>query len=66
VGRTRAKRLRGFGNGIVRPLAVAFVEATIDSFVEAVRASLTDAPEVVVVPVEGVPPVEDVRTESAA
>ena len=35
VGRTRAKRLRGFGNGIVLPMATLFIEATI--------ASLNDA-----------------------
>jgi hypothetical protein len=35
VGRTRAKRLRGYGNAIVRPLAVAFVEAVIDVLVDA-------------------------------
>ena len=30
VGRTRAKRLRGYGNALVRPLAVAFVETVIE------------------------------------
>lgn len=35
LGRTRAKRLRGFGNAIVLPLASAFLGAVIDSFVEA-------------------------------
>jgi len=35
MGRTRAKRLRGFGNAIVRPLAVAFVESVIETFVDA-------------------------------
>lgn len=34
MGRTRAKRLRGYGNAIVRPLAVAFVEAVIESFAD--------------------------------
>lgn len=37
MGRTRAKRLRGFGNAIVRPLAVAFVESVIETFVDAAR-----------------------------
>ena len=45
VGRTRAKRLRGFGNAIVRPLAVAFVEAAIDSFAEAARTLVEDREE---------------------
>jgi hypothetical protein len=38
MGRTRAKRLRGFGNAIVRPLAVAFMEAVIEAFVDAARS----------------------------
>lgn len=37
VGRTRAKRLRGFGNAIVLPLATTFVSAVIDAFVDASR-----------------------------
>lgn len=35
LGRTRASRLRCYGNAIVLPLAVAFVEAVIDTFVDA-------------------------------
>lgn len=38
MGRTRAKRLRGFGNAIVRPLAVVFIEAVIETFVDAARS----------------------------
>lgn len=38
MGRTRAKRLRGFGNAIVRPLAVAFVESVIEAFVDAAHS----------------------------
>ncbi len=38
MGRTRAKRLRGFGNAIVRPLAVAFIESVIEAFVDAARS----------------------------
>lgn len=34
LGQTRAARLRGYGNAIVRPQAVTFVEAVIDSFVD--------------------------------
>lgn len=30
MGRTRAKRLKGYGNAIVLPLATAFVAAVID------------------------------------
>jgi hypothetical protein len=43
VGRTRAKRLRGFGNAIARPLAVVFVASVIDSFAEASRAQRASA-----------------------
>src|SRR5512135_538399 len=32
MGRTRAKRLMGYGNAIVRPLAVAFIESAIEAF----------------------------------
>jgi len=35
VGRTRAARLRGFGNSIVLPLATAFVESVIDALADA-------------------------------
>lgn len=48
MGRTRAKRLRGFGNAIVLPLATTFVEAVIDTLVDAART-----PDVETVPVEG-------------
>jgi len=34
VGRTRAKRLRGFGNAIVLPLATEFVSAVIDALAD--------------------------------
>lgn len=34
VGRTRAKRLRGFGNGIVLPQAVQFVGAVMDAITD--------------------------------
>ena len=37
VGRTRAARLRGYGNSIVLPLATAFVEAVIDALADAAR-----------------------------
>ena len=37
MGRTRAARLRGFGNAIVLPLATAFVEAVIDTFAAAAQ-----------------------------
>ena len=33
-GRSRAGMLRGFGNGIVLPLATAFIESLIDVLVE--------------------------------
>lgn len=39
VGRTRAARLRCFGNAIVLPLATAFVGAVIDAFADAARAN---------------------------
>jgi len=42
VGRTRAKRLRGYGNAIVRPLATAFISAVIDTLVDARSASEDD------------------------
>lgn len=53
MGRTRAKRLRGYGNAIVLPLAVAFVESVIEAFVDAavahgVRPSTADRPPIVV------------------
>jgi site-specific DNA-cytosine methylase len=44
VGRTRAKRLRGYGNAIVRPLAVAFVESVLDTFVDAALSRGLSAP----------------------
>ena len=34
VGRTRAKRLKGFGNAIVRPAAVAFVASVLDALTD--------------------------------
>lgn len=37
LGRTRAARLRCYGNSIVLPLATAFVEAVIDALVDAAR-----------------------------
>jgi len=40
LGRTRAKRLKCFGNSIVLPLATAFVEAVIETFADAAWASL--------------------------
>ena len=39
MGGTRAKRLRGYGNAIVRAQAVAFVEAALDALMDAARAS---------------------------
>jgi DNA (cytosine-5)-methyltransferase 1 len=42
VGRTRAARLRGFGNSIVLPLATSFVGAVIDCLVDAARGSTTE------------------------
>ncbi|HSX22341.1 MAG TPA: hypothetical protein VLE97_06150 [Gaiellaceae bacterium] len=38
MGRTRAKRLRGYGNAIVLPLATLFVESVIDAFADAADA----------------------------
>ena len=38
MGRTRAKRLRGFGNAIVLPLATAFVESVIEAFADTARS----------------------------
>jgi len=35
VGRTRTKRLKGYGNAIVRPQAVEFISAVIETFAEA-------------------------------
>ena len=43
MGRTRAKRLRGFGNAIVLPLATAFVASVIDAFVDASRSFVEPA-----------------------
>lgn len=37
MGGTRTKRLRGYGNAIVRAQAVTFIEATIEAFVDAAR-----------------------------
>ena len=45
MGRTRAKRLRGFGNAVVLPLATAFVEAVIDTLADAALAIADEAPE---------------------
>jgi hypothetical protein len=39
VGRTRAKRLRGFGNGIVLPQATEFVGAVIDALADSACAT---------------------------
>ena len=39
MGRTRSHRLRGYGNSISRPQAIAFVEAVIDAFVDARAAT---------------------------
>jgi hypothetical protein len=60
MGRTRAKRLRGYGNAIVLPLATLFVESVIESFVDAAHA-IGVFP---VVPAVAVEP--DVREEDAA
>ena len=50
MGRTRAKRLRGFGDAIVLPLATTFVSAVIDALVDAALEEQTAAPlEVVAV-----------------
>jgi hypothetical protein len=38
LGRTRAKRLRGYGNAIVRPLAIALVESVIEAFADAAKS----------------------------
>lgn len=43
VGRTRSKRLRGYGNAIVKPLAAAFVGAVIDTLAESVHATDEEA-----------------------
>ena len=45
MGRTRAKRLRGFGNAVVLPLATAFVESVIDTLADAALAIIDEAPE---------------------
>ena len=47
MGRTRAKRLRGFGNAIVLPLATAFVASVIDALVDAALSLGVDVPTVV-------------------
>jgi hypothetical protein len=47
MGRTRAARLRGFGNAIVLPLATTFVASVIDAFADAAQsldASLREEP----------------------
>jgi DNA (cytosine-5)-methyltransferase 1 len=59
VGRTRAKRLRAYGNAIVRPLAVAFVAAVIDSFADAA------AQESAVVAQEKIVPADAAYAENA-
>jgi DNA (cytosine-5)-methyltransferase 1 len=41
LGRTRAARLRGYGNSLVLPVAKVFVEAVIDAFAEAARVQGT-------------------------
>jgi len=41
VGRTRAKRLRAYGNTIVRPGAVVFIEAVIEALADDAASSLT-------------------------
>jgi NADH:ubiquinone oxidoreductase subunit D len=40
MGRTRAARLRGFGNAICLPLAKSFVEAMIDAFADFVQTTI--------------------------
>ncbi len=45
MGRTRAARLRGFGNAIVLPLATAFVEAVIETLADAALSIADSAPQ---------------------
>ncbi len=59
MGRTRAKRLRGFGNAIVLPLATAFVASVIDAFVDAARALGAEITSATAEPVEAVKPAAD-------
>ncbi len=47
LGQTRAKRLRGFGNAIVLPLATEFVAAVIDAFADAIGVPADVAKDVV-------------------
>lgn len=56
MGRTRAARLRGYGNAIVREQAKEFVAAVIDSFIDAAREIRARA--VVAEPVESPPSAE--------
>ena len=59
LGRTRAARLRGFGNSIVLPLATAFVEAVIDTLADTARAVCDAAiEEASLLVVEAHPPAE--------
>lgn len=46
MGRTRAKRLMGYGNAIVLPLATVFVESMIDALADAAHAIGVDAASV--------------------
>jgi hypothetical protein len=43
VGRTRAARLRGYGNAIVLPLASTFVGAVIAALSDAARETASEA-----------------------
>ena len=46
-GLARAKRLRGYGNSVVLPLATAFIASVIDAFADSARSSAADFLEVV-------------------
>ncbi len=60
MGRTRAKRLRGFGNAIVLPLATVFVASVIDSLGDAAREIEDSLDKPAVVPVQEIAqPVSD-------
>lgn len=60
MGRTRAKRLRCFGNGIVLPQATAFVSAVMDLLADAARETKSAAV------VEALPPARVTKIEGAA
>jgi hypothetical protein len=73
LGRTRAARLRGYGNSLVLPVAKVFVEAVIDAFAEAARVQGTQVeaadPAIVAEPsAEQAPPIiaEPTTEEHAA